>query len=94
MAVLDPVVGPAADLLFRRITKSGHRSAVGLEPIRRNHLGRAVALQRLLHEGQCRCFITGFGDEAFEDLAFVIDGAPQVVHLAVDLHVLSPVSIQ
>ena len=46
-----------------------------------------MALQRLLHEGECGCFITGFRDKALEDLAFVIDGAPQIVHLAVDLHV-------
>ena len=31
--------------------------------------------------------MTGFCNEAFKDLAFVIHGAPQIVHLAVDLHV-------
>ena len=46
-----------------------------------------MAFQRLLYEGQCCSFITGFGDEALEDFSFVINGAPEVVHLAVDLHV-------
>ena len=46
-----------------------------------------MALQRLLHEGQCGSFFTGFRDKAFKDFTFVIDGAPQVMHLAVDLHV-------
>ena len=46
-----------------------------------------MALHRLLHEGQCCSFIAGFRDEALEDFSFVIDGAPEVVRLAVDLHV-------
>src|SRR4051794_31085220 len=46
-----------------------------------------MALQRLLHELQ-RCSLAPLlRDEALEDLAFVIDGSPQVAHLAVHLHV-------
>ena len=49
-----------------------------------------MALQRLLHEGQRRRFVPFLGDVALKDLAFVIDGAPQVHHLAIhfDVHLV------
>ena len=43
-----------------------------------------MALQRF-HEGKCRRFVTGF-DEALKHFTLMIDGAPEAVHLAVDLH--------
>ena len=46
-----------------------------------------MPLQRFFHERERSLFIASFRDEALEDLAFVVDGAPQVMHLAVDLHV-------
>src|SRR4051795_10164945 len=46
-----------------------------------------MALERLLHELQRCSLVAIFGDEALEDLAFVIDGTPEVAHLAVHLHV-------
>ena len=41
---------------------------------------------RFLEEFQCSFLVSGLGDKAFHDLTFVIDGAPKVVPLAVDLH--------
>jgi hypothetical protein len=46
-----------------------------------------MALQRLPHEGKSRRFVALFDDIAFKDFAFVIDGAPQVYHLAAELYV-------
>src|SRR5688500_3007633 len=46
-----------------------------------------MALERLLHELECCSFVAIFGDEALQDLAFLIDGTPQIAHLAVHLHV-------
>ena len=46
----------------------------------------AVALQCLSKEAQSRRFVSFLGDIAFEDLALMIDGAPQIVRLAVDLY--------
>ena len=43
-----------------------------------------MAAQRLLHEGQSGGFVPRFGDVAFEDLAFLVDGTPEVVQRAVD----------
>ncbi len=45
-----------------------------------------MSLQCLLHEGQRDLLVSGFGDLAAEDLALVIDRAPQIMVFAVDLH--------
>lgn len=45
-----------------------------------------MALQRLLHEPERCRLVAGLRDVALEDLALVIDGAPQIHHLAIELH--------
>lgn len=40
-----------------------------------------MALQRLLHEGQRCCLVTGPGDEALQHLDFLVDRSPEVDHL-------------
>ena len=47
---------------------------------------RPVALERPLHEGERSLLVPCPSDIGLEDFAFVIDRAPQVVGLAVDLH--------
>jgi hypothetical protein len=39
-----------------------------------------------LQESKCRLAIPAFGHVAFQDFAFVIDRAPEVMLLSVDLH--------
>src|SRR3954447_22819850 len=46
-----------------------------------------MAFERLLHELQRCDLVAVLGDEALEDLTFVVDRTPQVAHLAVHLHV-------
>ena len=46
-----------------------------------------MTLQRFLQEAQSSRFVPRFGDEGLEDFTLVIDRAPQVVRLAVDLYV-------
>lgn len=70
---------PVAELL--------HRCRIGFETIGDDSLGTAMTLQRLPHEGEYRRFIPFPGDKAFQNFAFVIDGAPQIDHLAIHLHV-------
>ena len=45
-----------------------------------------MAFHHFLEEHQCSDLVTGLGGEDFQDLALVIDGPPQIVILAVDLH--------
>jgi hypothetical protein len=46
-----------------------------------------LPLERLFYEPVRGTLVERFSNVAFEDLAFVIDGAPKVDHLAVELHV-------
>lgn len=69
------------------ITQVTHRRGVRTQPVSHYRLGLAVTLQRFLHKCQCRSFIAALGDEGLEDFTLVIDRAPQVVRLAVDLYV-------
>lgn len=45
-----------------------------------------MLLQGFPEEFQCRLLVSTLRDEAFQHLAFVIDGAPEVVLHAIDLH--------
>ncbi len=89
MAVLDPVVGPAADLLFFLVAQVFHRRAVGSKAVSRDCFRQAMPLQRVLHKVQCSVFIAGPGDIAFQDFALLIDRPPEINHLAIELHVAS-----
>ena len=53
MTVLGPVVVPSAHLATIEIPQFAHGGGVGFEPVGDDSLGRAVPLQRLLHEGEC-----------------------------------------
>ena len=90
MAVLGPVVGPAAGLLLVRTAELRHRCLVRAEAIGDDFFRPAVPPQRLLHKGQGRRLIAGFGHVAFQDLTFMIDGTPQVDPLSVhaDVHLI------
>ena len=46
----------------------------------------AVAFHRFLQKDKCSLLIPGFGDVAFQHLTFMIDGAPEVMLYAIDLH--------
>ena len=59
MAVLNPVFGPAADLLLFLAAKSGHSGLVGSESVGGDRIDLAMPLQLLLHEGQSGSFIAG-----------------------------------
>ena len=87
MAVLRSIDASASDLMFVLVTNLLHRRLVGSWAIGRDHLWRSVALQYILHEWKPCVLVPRFGDEALEDLALVVDGAPEVDHLVVELHV-------
>lgn len=80
-------VGPAPHLLLPGIAELVHRCTVATQAIGGDRLRCAVALERLLHEGEGRLLVACLRDEAFEDFTFVIDSTPEVHHLAVQLHV-------
>ena len=51
-----------------------------------NRLRPAIALHRFLQEFQRRSLVARLGDIGLQHLAFVVDGAPQIMGLSVDLY--------
>lgn len=86
MAVLSPVVEPLADLLVVFNPQLFERSPVGPKPIRHDGFRLAISLYGLAQKRQCCMAILALRDVGLEDLAFVIDSAPEVVGDTVDLH--------
>ena len=84
--VLGSVVEPAPRFLSICGTNIPQCSTVGPKSICDDYLGLSVLSHRLLEEFQCGFLVACLGDEAFQDLPFVVHRAPQVVPLAVDLH--------
>ncbi len=73
-------------LLTRQIPNGSHCGAVGAKTVRHDNARPAVALHCALQEFECSLAIPALCGEDLQDLAFVIDGAPEVVCLAVDPH--------
>ena len=87
VAVLSAIVEPSAHLAAVEIAKVAHCGGVGPEAVSDDGFGAAVALQCPLHEGESRRFVTFLRDIGFQDFAFVINGTPEIYHLAVQLYV-------
>ncbi len=87
MRVFRPVVRMASHLAAMFVAEFAHGSGVRSKPVGDDGFSATLALQRLAPEAQSLRFIAGFGDKALQHLALVIHGAPEVMHLAVDLHV-------
>jgi hypothetical protein len=86
--VRSPAIARAPTcLLSLGVADLFHRRAVGPQPVGDDDLRAAIALHRFLDELQRRGLVTGLGDEGFQHFAFVIHRPPQVVELAIDLHV-------
>src|SRR6056297_9733 len=84
--VFGPIVEPAAGLLPVLDKEILQSCAVGAQLVRDVALGPTVLLHCFLEEFQSGLLIAGLGDEAFQHLSLVIDGAPKVVPLPVYLH--------
>ena len=62
------------------------RWTVGPKSISDDDFWSTMLSHCLLEEFQCGFLVPGLGYKAFQNLNLVIDGAPEVVPLAVDLH--------
>ena len=86
VGVFSPVVEPAAGLLPLSVSDVFHCGAVGSKSVGHDRSRSAITLHRALQKLQSRLAVPLFGDENFENLAFVIDGAPEIVLFAIDPH--------
>src|SRR5690606_1375956 len=86
MGILRPVVGPTTNLAIVATARVLEGGPVGSEPVSDQPVGTAVPLHGFPDEFQRCPAIARPGHEAFQHLALVVDGAPEIVLLAVDLH--------
>ena len=87
MRILRSIVEPTADLVpLARNTDFVHRRRICPKPIGDDATRTPVCLHDPLEKFQRRRLVSPRGDPCLQHLAFVVDGAPQIAELAVDLH--------
>ena len=83
--IFRAVVLPAAGFLFTSVANFLHRGAVGSQFIRHDDIRISKAFHQFPKEFQCRFAIPTLCNVRFQHLAFIIDGPPQVMCLAMGL---------
>src|SRR5208337_4775369 len=86
MRILRAIVDPATDLLAIGVADLFHRRGIGAKSVSDDLLRSAICLHDALEKLQSRSSLPLCSDHCLQDLAFVIDGAPEIAELAVDLH--------
>src|SRR5208337_703620 len=86
MRILRAIVEATTDLLAIGVADLFHRRRIRAKTVGDDLLRSAVCLHDPLEKLQRRSFVPLCSDHRFQDLAFVIDGAPEIAELAVDLH--------
>ena len=86
MRILSAIVEVATDLVPIGGANFFRCRGVGPKPVGDDALRSAVFLHDPLEKLQRRRLAALRGDDRFQDLAFMIDGAPEIAELAVDLH--------
>ncbi len=81
--VLSPIVEPATRLLPVRHTEVFHGGTIRAKPVRHEDIHTAMFLHCFPWEFDRGLLVARLGDEAFQHLAFMIDGPPEVVPLTV-----------
>ena len=88
MRVLGSVVAPSTALMAVLDPEIAGSSAIRPQVIGDQPIGNeTVILQKLSHEFQCGVLVPFRLDQHVEDLAFGVDGSPQVDHAAVDFQI-------
>jgi len=84
LLILGAIIAPTPTFLTPHDLHHLHRSTIGAKPVHHDDSWPALALHRPLQELKGGLAIPPLRGEHLEHLTFVINGAPQVVHLAVD----------
>ncbi len=86
LRVRDAVVEPPARPLFFGSAKLSERGSVCGEAIRDDGFHFAVSLHQFPEETLCSPLVSAFGDDGFQHLAFMINGPPKIIPLAIHLN--------
>src|SRR5208282_4969025 len=86
MRILGAIVEPATDLLAIGVADLSHRRRVSAKPVGHELPRSAVFLHDALEKLHRRRLVSLRSDDRFQDLAFMVDSAPEIAELSVDLH--------
>ena len=86
MRILRAIVEPTTTPLAIGVADFFHRRGIRALPVGDDGPRSAIFLHDALQKLQRRCLVPLRGDHGFQNLAFVIDGTPQITELAIDLH--------
>src|SRR5277367_919268 len=86
MRILRPIVAAATDLVPIGGANFFHCRGIGPKPVGDDALRSAVLLHDPLEKLQRRSLVPPRGDHSLQDLTLMIDSAPEIAELAVDLH--------
>src|SRR5271169_2470488 len=86
MRILGAIVETPTDLMAIRGANFFHCRGVGPKPVGDDRPRSAVLLHEPLEKLQRRSLVPPRGDHSLQNLAFMVDGAPKIAELAVDLH--------
>src|SRR5271166_2821221 len=87
MRILRAIVEPTTDLLAIGIADLFHRRAIRAKPVGDDLPRSAICLHRALEKLQRRSLVPLRSDDRFQNLAFMVDGAPEIAKLAVDFRI-------
>src|SRR5277367_754358 len=86
MRILRAIVEPTPHLLAIGVADLFHRRWIRAKPVGDDAPRSAIFLHDALEKLERPSLIPLRGDHAFQNLSFVIDGAPEITELAVDFH--------
>src|SRR5271165_5318829 len=86
MRILRAIVEPTTDLVAVGIADLFHRRGIRAKAVGDDLPRSAVPLHDPLEKLQRRSLVPLRSDDRFQNIAFMIDGAPEIAELAVDLH--------
>ena len=86
MRILRPIVETATNLVPICGADLFHRRGIRAKPVSDDFPRTAIFLQDALEKFQRRSLVPFSGDDRVQHLAFMVDGAPEIKELAIDLH--------
>src|SRR5271165_1276135 len=86
MRILRAIVEPTTDLLEIGVADLFHRRGIRAKPVGDHDPRLAIFLHDALEKLERRRLVPLRSDDRFQNFAFVIDRAPEIAELAVDLH--------
>ena len=85
MRILRPVIEAATDLMPISVAQLFQCCGIRAKPVGHDAARLAVVLHDPLEKLQRRSLVSLRSDHRLQNLAFMVDGAPEIAELAVDL---------